>query len=144
MSSTIEPSIVRLGAMELRFLLDETQGSGDMVVFEFTVPPNARVPQAHFHRDVDEFLYGLDGVLTSTVDGEVHEVRSGESLFIQRGRVHHHINLGETPARVLVTLQPASIGKQYFEEVRDILSTPGKPDAARMNAVMERYGLIPA
>jgi hypothetical protein len=39
---------VRIGGMELRFLVDETQGSGDLVMFEMTVLPNARVPVAHY------------------------------------------------------------------------------------------------
>lgn len=136
-------SLVRIGALELNFLVDETQGR-DMVVFEFLVPPNAGVPEPHFHREVDEFIYGLEGVLTSTVDGGLQEVRSGDSLFIERGKVHHHTNLGDTPAKVLVTLQPASIGKRYFEEIGEIVNGPGKPDAEKVKALMERYGLIPA
>jgi quercetin dioxygenase-like cupin family protein len=60
---------VRIGGMELRFLVDETQGSGDLVMFEMTVLPNARVPVAHYHREVDEIVYGLSGALTTTVDG---------------------------------------------------------------------------
>ena len=30
---------VRIGGIELRFLVDETQGSGDLVIFEMTVHP---------------------------------------------------------------------------------------------------------
>jgi hypothetical protein len=36
--------VIRIGGIELRFLVDETQGSGDLVIFEMTVQPNARVP----------------------------------------------------------------------------------------------------
>lgn len=143
MVEKVDPTLVRIGALELRFLVDETQGR-DMVVFEFLVPPHARVPEPHFHREVDEFIYGLEGTLTSTVDGDVCTIHPGESLLIERGRVHHHTNTGTTPAKVLVTLQPASIGKRYFEEVGELVSGPGKPDAEKVKALMERYGLIPA
>ena len=44
-------NVLRIGTMELKFLVDETKGTGDVVMFEFSVPPNARVPAAHFHRE---------------------------------------------------------------------------------------------
>ena len=74
--------VVRIGGMELRFVVDETQGSGDLVIFEMTVQPNARVPVPHYHREVDEVVYGLAGVLTTIVDGVKREVRA------RRFRVH--------------------------------------------------------
>lgn len=134
---------LRIGELELRFLVDETQGSGDVVVFEFAVAPNARVPAAHFHRDVDEVVYGLEGTLTTTIDGKTHEVRQGDALFIPRGSVHHHANLHETTARVLTVLTPGSIGRAYFEEVAAAAST-GRPDPATVKAIMLRHGLVPA
>jgi glyoxylate utilization-related uncharacterized protein len=75
--------VVRIGGMELRFLVDETQGSGDLVMFEMTVHPNARVPIPHYHREVDEIVYGLSGALTTTVDGKKREVRTGDSVMIR-------------------------------------------------------------
>ena len=88
---------VRIGQLELRFMVGEPGAT----VFEFTVPPNARVPAPHFHRDADELLYGLEGVLTVTVDGRRTELAVGEAVFIPRGSVHHHENPHEAgPARL--------------------------------------------
>lgn len=136
--------IVRIGGMELRFMVDETEGAGDVVMFEFVVPPEARVPQAHFHREVDEVVYGLDGTLTSTVDGQVHEIRKGDSLFVPRGAVHIHENRHGETARVLTVLTPGSIGRRYFEEVAAEVNGAGPPDKARLLEVMQRHGLVPA
>ncbi|MBC4017145.1 cupin domain-containing protein [Siccirubricoccus deserti] len=136
--------VVRIGTMELRFLVDETQGSGDLVMFEFAVPANARVPAPHYHRDVDEAVYGLEGTLTMTVDGKRQEVRPGDAAFIPRGSVHHHENLHEGTARVLIVLTPGSIGRRYFEEVAEAVNVPGRPDPAQVTEVMLRHGLIPA
>ncbi len=136
--------VVRIGAMELRFLVDETRGSGDLVMFEFAVPAGARVPAPHHHRDVDEAVYGLEGTLTMTVDGERQEVRPGDVAFIPRGSVHHHENLHEGTARALIVLTPGSIGRRYFEEVAEAVNVPGKPHPARITEVMLRHGLIPA
>ncbi len=49
-------NIVRIGSLELRFLVDETQGTGNLVMSEMLVPPNARVPAPHYHREVDEVV----------------------------------------------------------------------------------------
>lgn len=135
---------VRIGGIELRFLVDETQGSGDLVIFEMTVHPNARVPVAHYHREVDEIVYGLSGALTTTVDGRKREVRAGESVLIPRGAVHHHENLGGETSRTLFVLNPGSIGRAYFEEIAEAVSGPGKPDPARLKEIMLRHGLVPA
>ena len=136
--------VVRIGGMTLRFRVDETQGAGDLVMFEFEVLPKARVPVAHFHRDVDEAVYGLDRTLTTTVDGVRHEVRPGDVVFIPRGAVHLHENLHEHTARALVVLTPGTIGRRYFEEVAAEATAPGGPNPARMKDIMTRHGLIPA
>jgi quercetin dioxygenase-like cupin family protein len=137
-------NVVRIGALELRFLVDETHGSGSVVMFEFAIPPNARVPVAHYHRDVDEVVYGLEGTTTSTLDGTRHELRRGDTLFIPRGRVHTHENLHGETARTLIVLTPGSIGRRYFEEIAAEVNGPGKPDPARIGEIMQRHGLVPA
>ena len=135
---------VRIGGMELRFLVDETQGSGDLVIFEMVVHPNARVPVPHYHRNVDEVIYGLSGTLTGRVNGETHELRAGDCLRIPRGAVHHSENLHGETARALIVLNPGSIGRAYFEEIAKAVSGPDKPDPARLKEIMLRHGLVPA
>jgi quercetin dioxygenase-like cupin family protein len=141
---TTKPAALQIGGMELRFLVDETQGAGDMVMFEFDVAPRAHVPAPHYHEKVDEALYGLSGTLTITVDGVRREVRKGDVAFIPRGAVHRHENLHDETARMLVVLTPGSIGRRYFEEIAAVVSGPGKPDPARIEEIMLRHGLIPA
>lgn len=136
--------IVRIGALELHFLVDETSGSGQMVMFEFVVPPEARVPAAHYHRDVDEAVYVLSGVLSTTVDGERRDLGPGASLFIPRGAVHVHGNHGDETARALIVMTPGSIGRAYFEEMAGALAGPGKPDPALIADIMRRHGLVVA
>lgn len=135
---------VRIGSLELRFLVDETQSSGSAVVFEFMVPPSARVPAPHYHREVDEVIYVLDGTITTTLDGHKHELCRGESLFVARGCVHTHENLNDDPARALIMMTPGSIGRRYFEEVAQEVNVPGKPDLAKIKDIMLSHGLVPA
>ncbi len=140
----MDSDTVVMGSMELRFLVDESQGSGDLVMFEWTIPPQARVPVPHFHREVDEVVYALAGVTTSTLDGTAHALRPGQHLVVPRGAVHHHANLHEETARVLIVLNPGTIGKAYFTAMAREVNGPGKPDLARMKEIMLAHGLIAA
>jgi quercetin dioxygenase-like cupin family protein len=137
-------SSVRIGQLEIRFLIDETQSAGQVVMFEFVVPPRARVPAPHYHRDVDELVYGLEGSLTTTIGQEKRTIGVGCSAYIPRGIVHHHENLSGQLARVLCVMTPGSIGRRYFEEIAAEVNVPGKPDLARIKEIMFRHGLVPA
>jgi mannose-6-phosphate isomerase-like protein (cupin superfamily) len=81
--------------------------------------------------------------VTSTVDGNPHEVRPGESLFIPRGRTHHHANLSAEVACGVAVMTPGTIGRRYFEEIAALVNGP-EPDMARVKEIMLRYGLVPA
>jgi quercetin dioxygenase-like cupin family protein len=135
--------VVRIGGLELKFLIDG-RATDKLVMFEMTVPSKAKVPAPHYHREVDESLYGLAGTLTQTIDGKVHLVTPGEGVFVPRGAVHGFTNEHPGDARVLVTLTPGSIGKGYFEEIAAVVNAGGPPDMAKVKAVMEKWGLVPA
>ncbi|GGE12107.1 hypothetical protein GCM10011390_34090 [Aureimonas endophytica] len=132
--------LVRIGDLELRFRIGEPSAT----VFEFRVPPRARVPAPHHHAEADEIVYGLDGILTVTLDGVVRELAPGEAVFIPRGRVHHHENRHPGPARALVVITPGTITRAYFEELAAVIDGPGRPDPEKVHAVMARHGLVPA
>lgn len=133
--------IIQMGQLEIRFLLDGDDTGGQMVMFEFCVPPDARVPAPHYHAHVDEILYGLDGALTFTIAGEDIEIVPGERAFVPRGAVHGFVNRGATTARVLAVLTPSSIGPAYFREMAAVLNAGSPPDTARLAEIMQRHGL---
>ena len=70
--------VIHVGALELRFLhsKDDTDGSLDM--FEMACPPDSRMPVAHYHRDWDETVLGISGVVTFTVAGDAIDIGPGE------------------------------------------------------------------
>jgi quercetin dioxygenase-like cupin family protein len=135
--------LIRIGQLEIRFLQtrDETGGALDM--FEFTVPAGARVPVPHYHRDYDETVYGISGVLSWTLDGAQREVGPGEALFIRRGAVHHFANAHAETARALAVLTPGLVGPAYFRELAALIVPGAPPEPALIRAVMLRHGLVP-
>jgi quercetin dioxygenase-like cupin family protein len=135
---------LHIGQLELDFLVDENVAPGTMVMFEFTVPAGAKVPVAHYHREVDEAVYVLEGTFSTTRDGERHDLRPGQSLHIPRGAVHVHENFGQEKARALIVMTPATIGRAYFEEMAAAVGGPNRPDPALITDIMLRYGLVAA
>src|SRR4051812_44203612 len=59
---------IRIGQLVIRFLLEGEASGGSVSVFEFDIPAGARVPAAHSHDGYEETIYGLEGVLTWTLD----------------------------------------------------------------------------
>ena len=138
------PEIIRLGQIEIRFLLEGKDTNGQLAAFEFTVPAGAKVPIPHSHERYDETIYGLEGMMTFTVNGKPTDIAAGETCFIPRGAVHGFNNLKPANAKALAVVTPALIGPDYFREMAAIVNAGGPPDLEKLKAVMTRHGLVPA
>jgi quercetin dioxygenase-like cupin family protein len=137
---------ITVGELAIRFLVEGKESAGSVAVFEFDVPAGSRVAAAHSHDGYEETLYGLEGVLTWTVEGTAIDVGPGEALVIPRGAVHQFENRGDVDARQLAVVTPGILGPDYFREVGSILAAAagGPPDVAALGEVMRRHGLTPA
>lgn len=137
---------IHLGPLTVRFLLTGEYSMGTIAAFEGVVPGAQRLAApAHSHDSYEETIYGLDGVLTWTVDGKLIDVGPGEALCIPRGAVHRFDNNTAEDARVLCVITPAAIGPEYFRECAAVIKAAngGPPDHAKMGEIMRRYGLTP-
>ena len=136
-----------LGPLAVRFLITGEDASGSVAVFELTVPSAQRLTApAHSHDHYEETIYGIEGVLTWTVDGKQIAVGPGQALCIPRGAIHRFDNNGSQDVRALCAITPAAIGPQYFREVAEVMkaATGGPPDRVKMAEIMRRHGLTPA
>ncbi len=138
---------LRLGPLGVRFLITGDDANGTVAAFELTVPAAQRLmAPAHSHDHYEETVYGIEGVLTWTVDGKPIDVGPGQALCIPRGAVHRFDNNGSQDVRALCVITPAAIGPQYFREIVEVMKAAagGPPDRVRLAEVMRRHGLTPA
>lgn len=145
----INPSdeTIRLGPLAVRFLLTGANSAGSIAAFELVVPGAQRLAApAHSHDQYEETIYGIDGVLTWTVDGKHIDVGPGQALCIPRGAIHRFDNNGSQDVKALCVITPAVLGPQYFRECAEAVNAAagGPPDRARMVEIMRRHGLTPA
>lgn len=137
---------LQAGSIGITFLLEAEQTRGVLTAFECHVPAAAKVPAPHSHDAFEETIYGIEGTITFTVDGNDHDIAPGEALFIPRGVVHGFINRGDTDARFLAVTTPGLLGPDYFRDMGDVVGAAagGPPDLEAVMAVMRRHGLTPA
>jgi quercetin dioxygenase-like cupin family protein len=145
----VNPSdeIIQLGPLAVRFLVTGADANGTIALFELAVPAAQRLAApAHSHDHYEETIYGVQGVLTWTVDGQAIDVGPGQALSIPRGAVHRFDNNGTVDVKAICVITPAAIGPEYFREAAALLTAAagGPPDRAKMAEIMRRHGLTPA
>jgi quercetin dioxygenase-like cupin family protein len=145
----INPSdeAIHLGPLAVRFLVTGEDASGSIALFELTVPGAQRLAApAHSHDHYEETIYGVEGVLSWTVDGTRIDVGPGQALCIPRGAVHRFDNHGTQDAKALCAITPAAIGPEFFRESAAVINAAGggPPDRVKMADIMRRHGLTPA
>ena len=139
----MKDEIIRVGQIGIRFLLEAAETNSSVAMFEFTVPVGAKVPVPHYHKAYDETIYGVEGVVTFTVEGKPVDIGPGETCFIARGAVHGFNNLKQTEVRALAVITPALLGPDFFKEAAAIVNAGGPLDVERLKEVMLKHGLVP-
>jgi quercetin dioxygenase-like cupin family protein len=144
----VNPSeeIIEIGAsgIVIRFLLTRDDTNGLMSVFEFSVPAGLKLPApAHKNDAYEELLYGIEGVLTWTVDGTPTPVGPGQALCIPRGAVHRFDNLGDEDVKQLCVISPPIMGPEYFRDAAAAIGAAagGPPDPRKMAEIFRRHGM---
>ena len=138
---------IRIGPLAIRFLITGENSSGSVAAFELAVPAAERLmAPAHSHDHFEETIYGIEGVLTWTVNGKPIEVGPGQALCIPRGAIHRFDNSGNRDVKALCVITPAALGPQFFREAAELARTAagGPPDKTKMVEIMRRHGLTPA
>jgi quercetin dioxygenase-like cupin family protein len=148
-TAKVNPSeeAISIGPVEVRFLLTGNDSDNKVSLFEFTVPAGVKLAApSHKNNEYEEVLYGIEGVLTWTVDGVPIEVGPGEAICIPRGAVHRFDNFGDEDAKQLAVISPAIMGPAYFRDAAEVINAAagGPPDRAKMTEVFKRHGMTVA
>jgi quercetin dioxygenase-like cupin family protein len=145
-ATRVNPSdeTIMIGPLRIHFLLTSNDSNGSVSVFEFFVPAGQKLAApAHKNDAYEEVLYGIEGILTWTVNGTPIEVGPGQSLCIPRGAVHRFDNFGSKDVKQLVVISPAIMGPAYFRESAEVINAAvdGPPDREKMTDIFRRHGM---
>lgn len=81
--------------------------------------------------------------MTFIIDGDITEIRSGQTLFIPRGVTHGFNNHEKTNAKALAVVNPGLIGPEYFIDLAEIVNVAGPPEIEKIKALFKKHGLEP-
>jgi quercetin dioxygenase-like cupin family protein len=135
---------IKIGPLGIRFLLTGDDSGGSVSVFEVVVPVGQKLAAPSHKNDAyEEVIYGIEGVLTWTVDCTSIEVGPGQALCIPRGAVHRFDNLGTDDVKQLCVITPAIMGPAYFREAAEVIADAagGPPGLAKMTDFFRRHGM---
>ena len=111
------------------------QTDGRYAVIE-EVSPVGGGPPLHVHRHEDEVFYVLEGEVEFQLGDQRFRAKGGSTAYLPREIPHTFRNVGRTPSKVLVVINPARfVG--FFDEVHALT----KPTPEQAMEIGKTYGL---
>ena len=83
-----------------------TGNSNDVSIAYLELPPNASTPK-HYHPDMAEVYYVLEGSGQLIVNNEVREIIKNDTAFIEKQKIHQLINHTDKILHLLTVSTPA-------------------------------------
>ena len=91
----------------------------------------------------------LEGEYEFSNGEETIPVGAGSLLYVPKGTLHGHKNVGKGVGRMLLTQTPGGLYERFFEEVGKAvdgddagsLASEGQPDMSRIVALAAQYGI---
>jgi mannose-6-phosphate isomerase-like protein (cupin superfamily) len=91
------------------------QTGGAYALFEATTQPGAG-PPPHIHHREDESFYVLEGEYEFLSGRETLRAGADSLLYVPKGVLHAHTNVGESVGRLLLTQTPGGLYELFFEK----------------------------
>ena len=139
-------SLWMLGEL-LTYKIPSQQTSGAYSLFEVTTQPGAG-PPAHVQHREDESFYVLEGEFEFLNGEETLRVGVGSLLYVPKGTLHAHKNVGEGVGKMLATQTPGGLYERFFEEVGKPMDVEAKPlhfedqkGVERIVGIAAKYGI---
>jgi quercetin dioxygenase-like cupin family protein len=129
------------------FKTTSEQTGGAYSLFEVTTQPGVGPPPHVQHRE-DESFYVLEGDYEFLVEGRTIRAGAGSLIYVPRGALHAHKNVGKTTGRMLVSQTPGGLHERFFAEIGEPAMNGSRPsvsvgpqDMRRIIAIAVKYGI---
>ena len=124
------------------------QTGGAYVLFEAATPPGAG-PPPHVHHREDEAFYVLEGQYEFLSGRQTLRAGAGSLLYVPKGTLHTHKNIGKGVGRMLLTQTPGGLYELFFQKAGmpadgDEVGPPAfedRPDVKRIVKIAAEHGI---
>jgi mannose-6-phosphate isomerase-like protein (cupin superfamily) len=103
--ASAEPFVTADGSMIRELCGRPTGGTANQSLAEATLEPG-QATQRHYHGEVEEIYFVLDGEGEMELDGDRARVEAGQAIPIPPGARHQIRNVGSRPLRILCCCSP--------------------------------------
>jgi len=124
---------------EVHLHLTGAETGGQQTLWTEITPPGGG-PPPHYHQREDETFYVLEGHVSFLRDGKWHDSHPGAVVFMPRNVIHAFKNIGDTPARMLISTSPAGF-ETFFARCAEEFAQPNGPDMNRIVAISAEHGI---
>ena len=118
---------------------EETGSSFSLAEFELY----GQGPPRHYHSNIDETVYVIDGEMNILLGEEIFKVKAGSFVFIPRGIVHTVGLIDSKPCKFLSTFSPPGFEK-FFEEAKNLDASDVQSFYSKGEALAKKYELTVA
>ncbi len=123
------------------------QTGGAYSLFEVSTHPGGG-PPPHVHHREDEAFYVLQGEFEFVVEDSTSRAGAGTLIYVPKGTLHSHKNIGEEVGRMLESQTPGGLCEHFFEEVGKAVDGEAatlvfedQPEVERIVKVAAEYGI---
>lgn len=138
------------GGLDIRTLIHSHQTNKQFSCVEFATAAKKMGPAPHYHKELDELMYVLEGTATVMVEDKFYDIPAGGWHFRPHGKIHTFFNKTDQPFRGIDMYFNQNF-EDYLEEmihkiIPEMLQknlTPADPGIAkRMHDLHEKFGLV--
>ena len=123
------------------------QTGGAYSLFEVASQPGTG-PPPHVHHREEEAFWVLESEYEFLIEGRTLTASPGALIYVPKGTLHTHKNLGEDMGRMLVTQTPGGLCERFFEEaglpgtgLSSASPAPTPEELQRMMELGRKYGI---
>ncbi len=121
---------------EVTMKAESPQTGGRITIYESRQEPHSVGPARHYHTQLTELFYILEGEMLFLVGNELHRLPAGATVVIPPRTVHAFHNAASEPARMLIMVLPGGF-EGFFDEAKTLYAPMS--DRVQWQAINERW-----
>ena len=144
-SQNTKPKVLKNGEGAKQIVLGDHQTlkltgkdtNGQYTLIEQYNDPGMEIP-LHIHQDEDEIFHVLEGELEIQIGNDIKLLKAGDIGFCPRGIPHSWKVVGNSKAKVMLSVFPSGL-ELMFGEIATL--PPGPPDFKNLSKICEKYNI---
>jgi quercetin dioxygenase-like cupin family protein len=133
-----EGKALSLRGTQVAYKAEGERPGGGPTFLEFVAAPGFSTGD-HVHSRIEEIFYVVEGELQIRAGDRTLRAKPGDFVLVPPGVPHGFGNPDGVPAKMVLLISPAGVHERYFEELAELLATPGAPDIQAIAELRQRY-----